>query len=224
VNPSTLVSPFLSREEEESARRKRVHVSPLQTTMERLDTKSHGVVPSGSLRNRLVQARKSSLSNRDITPSEMEDLISTPPGLFATSPANPGLSQRSPNIPRNGAVSLESPSPLNPFRNWDIISSSDEELPDLAAEFLFKGKNKAGKETPKQTPRTTTRTILKATPRKAPTDSDDEYGLPSEFDTPRKKIIIEDFSDEIISDTEDEVVEIGTPRKRIIIQEISDDD
>jgi hypothetical protein len=71
------------------------------------------------------------------------------------------------------------------FENQTQDTASDEDLPDLSTEFLLNGKGKSkgdGKEKGK-----------KVTPK----NSDDEYGLPSEFDlTPRKKIRITISSDE----------------------------
>jgi hypothetical protein len=185
VDPSTLGSPFLTREEEDLARQLRVHVSPTPKSMGTLDTKSTGSIPSGSIRNRLVQTRKkmrdTSRPNREISAIDIEILSTTPPRLLASG-ITKGLSQCDPNVPRqNGTVTsrIQPPSSSNPFKNWDVISSSDDDLPDLST-ALFNGKQKPAEPLPK---------IISV-------NSDEEYGLPSEFDTPRKRIRIEQFSDE----------------------------
>jgi hypothetical protein len=112
-----------------------------------------------------------SRSNRECSPTDIKVLITTPPRLLAadTSRGHP----LSPRDIQNGRT--KSASPVNPFKNWDIISSSDDDLPDLAD--FFKGTTKIPKETTK--------------------DSDDEYDLPSEFEiTPRKIIRIAALSDD----------------------------
>src|SRR5579871_1932786 len=50
VNPDTLVSPFMSKEDEEIVRQQRVSVSPTPKRMDFLDTETSGNIPASSVR------------------------------------------------------------------------------------------------------------------------------------------------------------------------------
>lgn len=185
VDPESLASPFLSKEEEDRVRRHRVHVSPTPRRKEIFDTRSSGSIPAGSLRNRLARTREAmkdpKRASRTCGEDDIHELTSTPPGLFANDkPREKRISERNPNIPprsnNGGMIRVESESPKGPFDLWDDNLSSADSLPDLSAELLFA---KDG----------STKSEVK--------DSDDEYKLPSEFEiTPRKRIRIAELSDE----------------------------
>jgi hypothetical protein len=121
------------------------------------------------------------------TEDDIDDLLSTPPNLIASSPLSPKrLSQRNTNIPRKSDASISKLEAITRlFENQTEDISSEDDLPDLSTEFLLNGKGKSkgdGKEKGKKV---------------APKNSDDEYGLPSEFDlTPRKRLRITISSDE----------------------------
>jgi len=176
VHPDTLVSPFLSREEENRVRQRRVHVSPSPRRVDILDTTTKGKIPPSSLRNRLVRTRKamkdSTRSTRTFSEIENELVTSTPPSLIVNDSLRSSLTEWDVNVsPR--AVKSESRTQL--FENLEVDSSEDD-LPDLSTELLLNAnRNKTSKKD----------------------SSDDEYGLPSEFEgTPRKRIRIAELSDE----------------------------
>ena len=186
VHPDTLKSPFMTEEEEDRVRRQRVHVSPTPQRIDVLDMGTTGSVPASSLRKRLVCTRKSmrkskSRSNK-YDDDDFSDLASTPPNLFPEEPQEEaGLTDISVNIGRrigpNSSFLLQTPGKGAYDGVVETLSSPDS-LPDISAELFF-GK----KETPAK--------------KSEGKDSDDEYGLPSDFDvTPRKRIRIADFSDD----------------------------
>ena len=178
VDPDTLRSPFMSESEEERVRRLRVHVSPTPRRIDILDTKSTGSVPASSVRKRLVRTRKAMRNSKPretrYEEDDFADLNSTPPNLFATEASKKvGLSERSVNVSRKRSKSPDT----KLFSGWDEISSSPDDLPDISMELFFTEKTNVKKALEK--------------------DSDEEYGLPSEFEeTPRKRIRIATFSDD----------------------------
>jgi hypothetical protein len=193
VDPETLRSPFMSKEDEERVRRQRVHVSPTPPSMIYLDTKSRGSIPAGSVRKRLVSTRKAmknpTRAQRTIDEDDIEELTSTPPNLLASeSPVKKSrLTPRNVNKSRgndpSSPISLGSESPPQLFKGWDDgipSTQDDEELPDLSESFKSKGIKSSS--------------LVKGSQK---IESDEEYGLPSEFDiTPKKRIRIALSSDE----------------------------
>jgi len=183
-DPASLSQPFITEEQEERVKRLRVHVSPTARRIDILDIKSHGSVPAGALRKRLVQTRKAIKHPRDWSESlnfiNFEDLTSTPPNLIAEErqKKKPQLSEHSTNVPRQKTT--------NGWKNAPIVlddtPSSPDSLPDISAKMFFgKKKDEASAKKAKE----------------KDDDSDAEYGLPSDFEiTPRKRIRIEDFSDD----------------------------
>lgn len=193
VDPATLRSPYMSREDEERVKRQRVCVSPTPPSMTYLDTKSSGSIPAGLVRKRLVSTRKAmrdpTRSKRTYTEDDMDELTSTPPNLLATEKVikKAGLTPRSVNLSRgndlSSPISIDSESPPPLFKGLDdaISSSGEEDLPDLMEEFTRKGDQSSGH----------------VHSSRVKIDSDEEYGLPSEFDTtPKKRIRIAYDSDE----------------------------
>jgi hypothetical protein len=182
-------SEILTRDEEEYVRTQRVQVSTKPPSV--FDMKSRGRIPAGAVRKRLIQTKKSMTDptrpGPRYTEDDIDDLLSTPPNLIASSPLSPKrLSQRNTNIPRKSDASISKLEAITRlFENQTEDISSEDDLPDLSTEFLLNGKGKSkgdGKEKGK-----------KVTPK----NSDDEYGLPSEFDlTPRKRLRITISSDE----------------------------
>jgi hypothetical protein len=185
VDPDSLMSPYMTKSDEEDALENRVHVSPTPKRLDILDTRN-GSIPSGSVRNRLVRTRKTmndpTRASRIYTEDDIEEFNSTPPNLIAVDKSSThGLSKRGINAARRsdtiGSSPLKTKAPDNPFKNWEDVFSSGEELPDLSVELLLGDR--------------------KTLDRKRGKDSDDEYGLPSEFETtPRKRIRIELSSDD----------------------------
>jgi superfamily II DNA/RNA helicase len=174
VNPDSLTSPFMTEEQEEKVRRLRVHVSPTPRRIDILDIKSHGSVPAGTLRKRLVKTRKAMKHpNYQSDNDDFDDLISTPPDLIVEEPPRQsGLAERHVNVTRSDG-STKTPV-------WEEVTSSPDSLPDISIE-MFASKKKT--ESPGQ--------------KRKDKDSDEEYGLPSDFDmTPRKRIRIANLSDE----------------------------
>lgn len=177
VPPDILMSPFLSEEEENRVRQLRVHVSPSLQRVNILDTNTSGKIPASSLRNRLVRTREAmkdaTRSTRTYTAIENELLTSTPPGLIVIDPVRSSLTERNVNIsPR----AVKSESRTQSFQDLEEELSSGDDLPDLSTELLFKTKGSKSKKKD---------------------SSDDEYGLPSDFEeTPRKRIRIAELSDE----------------------------
>jgi hypothetical protein len=158
-----------------------------------LDTKSRGSIPAGSVRKRLVSTRKAmkdpTRAERIYTTDDLDELTSTPPNLLADenmvkksrlTPRNVNLSRgNDPSSPI--LVGSESLPQLFKGLDEEISSSPDEELPDLLTEF-------ARKED---------RSTVHVNGSKVKAESDEEYGLPSEFEiTPKKRIRILDDSDE----------------------------
>ena len=177
VHPDTLVSPFLSMEEENRVRQQRVHVSPSPQRVDIFDTNTTGKIPASSLRNRLVHTRKamkdSTRSTRTYTDIDNELLTSTPPGLIVNDPVRSSLTERDVNVSPRTA---KSESQTQSFQDLEAQLSSGDDLPDLSSELLFKTKRSISRKKD---------------------SSDDEYGLPSEFEeTPRKRIRIAELSDE----------------------------
>ena len=176
-------SEILTREEEEYVRNRRLEVSTKPPSV--FDMKSRGLIPAGSVRKRLLQTRKSmrdpSRIYRGYTEDDLEELSSTPPNLIASPPPSPKpLFQRIVKIPRKSDASLSKIEAITKlFEDRTEDASSGDDLPDLSMEILFNGKGnlKGKKETME--------------------NSDDEYGLPSEFEvTPRKRIRIVISSDD----------------------------
>ena len=177
VHPDTLVSPFLTREEENRVRQQRVHVSPSPQRVDILDTNTTGKIPASSLRNRLVQTRKAmkdpTRPKRTYTDIEKELLTSTPPGLIVSDPVRSSLTERDVNV---SSLVVKSESRKQSLQDVEDELSSGDDLPDLSTELLF---NTKGSKSRKKD------------------SSDDEYGLPSDFEeTPRKRIRIAELSDE----------------------------
>jgi hypothetical protein len=163
VDPDTLVSPFLSKEDEKRVREKRVAVSLTPRMVRNFDMESSVSIPVGSVRNRLIRTRKamndSTRSQRTYTEDDMEELTSTPTDLIVSS-----LSER------DVSAKPDSPPTNKLFEGIEDDFSSADDLPELSTALLF---NKTSKS------------------------SDDEYGLPGDFQTtPRKKIKIVELSDE----------------------------
>lgn len=193
VDPETLRSPFMSKDDEERVRRQRVHVSPTPPSMTYLDTRSRGSIPAGSVRKRLVSTRKSmknpARAERTIDENDIEELTSTPPNLLVSeSPIKKSrLTPRNVNLFRgsdpSSPISLGSESPPPLFKGWDDgipSTQEDEELPDLSENFKSKEVKSSG--------------LVNGSQK---IESDEEYGLPSEFDiTPKKRIRITLSSDE----------------------------
>ena len=185
VDPETLRSPFMSKDDEERVRKQRVYVSPTPPNMTYLDTRSRGSIPAGSVRKRLVSTRKSmknpTRAERTIDENDIEELTSTPPNLLVSeSPIKKSrLTPRNVNLFRgndpSSPISLGSESPPQLFRGWNdgiLSTQDDEELPDLSENFKSKGIKSSGLVNGLQN-----------------IESDEEYGLPSEFDIPPKKRI-----------------------------------
>jgi hypothetical protein len=177
IHPDTLVSPFLSREEENRVRQRRVHVSPSPRRVDILDTNTAGKIPASSFRSRLVRTRKamkdSTRSTRTYTDIENELLTSTPPGLIVNDPVLSSLTERDVNVsPRVAKSELRTQS----SHDLEDRLSSGDDLPDLSTDLLFETKGSKSRKKD---------------------SSDDEYGLPSEFEeTPRKRIRIAELSDD----------------------------
>jgi hypothetical protein len=177
VHPDSLVSPFLSREEENRVRQQRVHVSPSPQRFDILDTNTIGNIPASSLRNRLVQTRKAmkdpARSKRRYTDIEEELLTSTPPGLIVSDPVRSSLTERDVNV---SSLTVKSESRKQSLQDVEDELSSGNDLPDLSTELLFN---------------------MKGSKSRKKDSSDDEYGLPSDFEeTPRKRIRIAELTDE----------------------------
>ena len=185
VDPGSLMPPYMTISDEEDVHENRVRVPPTPKRLDVLDTKN-GSIPSGSVRNRLVRTRKAmkdpTRALRIYTEDDIEEFNSTPPNLIAVDKSSTDrLSERSVNATRRsdtiGSSPLKTTAIDNPFKNWEEVFSSGEELPDLSVELLLGDK--------------------KNFDRKRGKDSDEEYGLPSEFETtPRKRIRIELSSDD----------------------------
>lgn len=190
VDPDSLISPYMTKEEENKVRERRIRVSPIPIKLDVLDT-SNSSIPSGSARKRLDRTRQAmrdpTRALRIPTDDDFEEFNSTPPDLIAVEESRRNkLSERDVNATRRNGTSDSSPHKPetpdnNPFKNWEkfdelLMSSSGDELPDLSIELL---RGTAGLE------------------KKRGKDSDEEYGLPSEFEiTPRKRIRIQLSSDE----------------------------
>ena len=133
VDPDTLVSPFLSKEEERRVRERRVVVSMTPRVVGNFDTESG---PVGSIRNRLIRTRKamndSTRSKRMYTDDDIEELTSTPTNLIVS-----GLSERD--------VSVKPDSPLTNklFQGIDDDLSSADDLPELTTALLFNKTSKS---------------------------------------------------------------------------------
>ena len=183
VHPDALVSPFLSKEDEENVRRYRVHVSPTPKRIDFLDADTNGKIPASSVRKRLVLARQAmkdiTRTSRKCTNDDIEELTSSPVSVIADETPPRKVVRRHENTnPFN--LRLEGPPKL--FERWDErLSSPDDDFPELSAGSLFKGKRKE--------------TTLANDKRKK--NSEDENDLSTEFEpTPRKRIRVPTFSDD----------------------------
>jgi hypothetical protein len=192
----------LTREEEQYVRNQRVRVSTKPPAT--FDMKSRGRIPAGAVRRRLSRTRKSmndpTRSHRNYTEHDLDELNSTPPNLIASPPPSPKrLSQRNNNIPRKSDTSISKIEAFTKlFEDRSEEFSSGDDLPDLSTEFLFNGKGN-GRGNGKGNGNGNEKTDGDGTGKKEKTNSsDDEYGLPSEFEvlTPRKRIRIAISSDE----------------------------
>jgi hypothetical protein len=123
VHPDTLTSPFLSKSDEEKARRKRTKVVPTSERMKVHENTITSSIPAGSLRNRLNRTRENikdkSRSTREVIDLDLDEFDSTPPNLFASSPKQ-RLSERSPNVPAETFDIWASDSSDDDFANFSF--------------------------------------------------------------------------------------------------------
>jgi hypothetical protein len=135
VDPESLRSPFLTKEDEDQVRKQRVRISPTSKRMNVLDTESAVSIPAGALRNRLVSTHKAmkdpTRSRRTYINLDLAEFKSTPPGLIGD------------ETPQK-TKSFE----LNTNMFLDDDSSSGDDLPDLSVESIFKGNSRVQTLTP----------------------------------------------------------------------------
>jgi hypothetical protein len=193
IHPDSLMSPFLSKDEEKKVRAQRVKVLPKDRRMDIIDA-DNGFIPSSSVRNRLLRTKDSMRNPKqpriDLTKDDLEELNTTPPNLIARTP-NRGLTERkSNNRLSNGSAKVHEERRTSGALDWTLEklpSSDDDDLPDLATAIL--------ETLEKNTKRKSTSTFVRNLMPKKENVGGSTARRQSE-NTPRKKIRIAALSDE----------------------------